>query len=103
MMPELINRAAFERDLTEALARILEKARRNLVNALYHEGFTQRELAKTTFARELVSLAEACETTRGIKQVFFHRRFPVDVRHNAKIHRLQLTKYFANLRPVSLP
>jgi acyl-CoA synthetase (AMP-forming)/AMP-acid ligase II len=60
-------------------------------------------LEKTTFARELVSLAEACETTRGIKQVFFHRRFPVDVRHNAKIHRLQLTKYFANLRPVSLP
>jgi hypothetical protein len=45
MMPELINRAPFERDLTEALARILEKARRNLVNALYHEGFTQRELA----------------------------------------------------------
>lgn len=58
---------------------------------------------RLSFAKELGSLAEACETTRGIKQFFFHRCFPVDVRHNAKIHRLKLAKHFANLQPVSLP
>lgn len=44
-MPELINRDKFEDSLTEALSKILSKARRDLVNDLYHEGFTQGELA----------------------------------------------------------
>lgn len=44
-MPELINRDKFERALSEALATILEKAKRNLVNAVYREGFTQGNLA----------------------------------------------------------
>ena len=29
-----------------------------------------------------------------VKRVFFHKSFPVDVRHNAKIHRLTLAKEF---------
>lgn len=43
-MPELLNRRAFERDLSEALAKVLSKARRDLVADLYHEGFRQGEL-----------------------------------------------------------
>jgi acyl-coenzyme A synthetase/AMP-(fatty) acid ligase len=35
------------------------------------------------------------EASRGITTVLFHRSFPVDVRHNAKIHRLTLARYFA--------
>lgn len=44
-MPELINRDKFERELSERLATILEKAKRNLVNAVYREGFRQGDLA----------------------------------------------------------
>ena len=29
-----------------------------------------------------------------VEKVFFHKDFPVDVRHNAKIHRLALAKAF---------
>ncbi len=34
------------------------------------------------------------ELTRGIVHFFIHKKFPVDVRHNAKIHRLTLKKYY---------
>lgn len=44
-MPELINRNKFEAALSEALARIFERAKRNLVNAVYREGFRQGDLA----------------------------------------------------------
>ena len=36
---------------------------------------------------ELRQLAQAAEHTKGIWQVLFRRRLPVDVRHNAKINR----------------
>ncbi len=42
------------------------------------------------FARELLDLAGKSELTRDIRDVLFHRRFPVDFRHNAKIIREQL-------------
>jgi olefin beta-lactone synthetase len=45
------------------------------------------------FARELRQLAIAQAPTAGIKKFFFHPDFPVDVRHNAKIHRLTLAKW----------
>jgi acyl-CoA synthetase (AMP-forming)/AMP-acid ligase II len=45
------------------------------------------------FARELRQLAIAQAQTAGIKKFFFHPDFPVDVRHNAKIHRLTLAKW----------
>ena len=34
------------------------------------------------------------EAARQIERVFFNRRFPVDVRHNAKIHRLELARMY---------
>jgi acyl-CoA synthetase (AMP-forming)/AMP-acid ligase II len=51
--------------------------------------------AKTAFARELRALAAAYTSTAGITRFYFHKTFPVDVRHNAKIHRLTLAKWAA--------
>jgi olefin beta-lactone synthetase len=44
-------------------------------------------------ARELRLLALEHPATAGIKTFFFKERLPVDVRHNAKIHRLTLTRW----------
>jgi len=44
-------------------------------------------------ARELRALALAHQHTARIKLFYFHPRFPVDVRHNAKIHRLALARW----------
>jgi acyl-CoA synthetase (AMP-forming)/AMP-acid ligase II len=49
-------------------------------------------------ARELRSLAQAQPHTAGITRYFFHPSFPVDVRHNAKIHRLTLARWAAKQR-----
>jgi acyl-coenzyme A synthetase/AMP-(fatty) acid ligase len=46
-------------------------------------------------ARELRSLAQAEPHTAGITRFFFHSSLPVDVRHNAKIHRLTLARWAA--------
>lgn len=40
---------------------------------------------------ELLQLAGAFDHTSGIRHLFFHPDFPVDIRHNAKIHRENLT------------
>ena len=45
------------------------------------------------FARELRALALAHAHTASIKLFYFHPQFPVDVRHNAKIHRLTLAQW----------
>jgi len=49
-------------------------------------------------ARELRALALAHEATASIKLFYFHPRFPVDVRHNAKIHRLTLARWAATAK-----
>ncbi len=48
--------------------------------------------AATAFQRELRALAESHPHTAAIQRFFFVKRFPVDVRHNAKIHRLTLAR-----------
>jgi acyl-CoA synthetase (AMP-forming)/AMP-acid ligase II len=50
------------------------------------------------FARELRLLAVEHEHTKPIKLFYFHPQFPVDVRHNAKIHRLTLAKWACTVR-----
>jgi acyl-CoA synthetase (AMP-forming)/AMP-acid ligase II len=45
------------------------------------------------FARELRALALAYPHTTAINAFYFHPSFPVDVRHNAKIHRLTLATW----------
>jgi acyl-coenzyme A synthetase/AMP-(fatty) acid ligase len=45
------------------------------------------------FARELRALALQHIHTSEIKFFYFRKKFPLDVRHNAKIHRLTLAKW----------
>ncbi len=70
-----------------------------VVPALVLEPFSgmypQSNDEEESFLEEVRSLAAACEVTAGIRHFFLHRGFPVDVRHNAKIHRLTLAKEFA--------
>jgi acyl-CoA synthetase (AMP-forming)/AMP-acid ligase II len=53
---------------------------------------------EAALAAELRALAKAHAHTAGIRQFFFHPSFPVDVRHNAKIHRLTLASWAAGQR-----
>lgn len=50
------------------------------------------------FARELRALAKANPVTGAITRFYFHRKLPVDVRHNAKIHRLALARWATKAR-----
>lgn len=50
---------------------------------------------RDTFKRELLALARGNELTRNIDTILFHRAFPVDIRHNAKIFREQLAVWAA--------
>jgi olefin beta-lactone synthetase len=48
---------------------------------------------RTDVEKELLSIAQENELTKPINTILFHPSFPVDVRHNAKIHRLQLADW----------
>ena len=50
---------------------------------------------RLALARELRQLSVQHAHTAGIRKFFFHESFPVDVRHNAKIHRLALAQWAA--------
>ena len=52
--------------------------------------------------RELQIMGAAHAHTRPITRAYFHPNFPVDVRHNAKIHRLSLTQWAAHQPSYSL-
>jgi acyl-CoA synthetase (AMP-forming)/AMP-acid ligase II len=54
--------------------------------------FPETEAARTRFIAELRELAGVNPQAAQVKHVVFQRALPVDVRHNAKIHRLQLAK-----------
>lgn len=45
------------------------------------------------FTRTLRALAQRDPRTAQIKTFYFYPKFPVDARHNAKIHRLELTRW----------
>ncbi|MCZ6673815.1 MAG: fatty acid CoA ligase family protein [Verrucomicrobia bacterium] len=49
---------------------------------------------ETAWAKQLLDSIPSDSAAAQIKQLFFHKAFPVDVRHNAKIHRLTLAKEF---------
>jgi acyl-coenzyme A synthetase/AMP-(fatty) acid ligase len=51
-------------------------------------------LSRYRFIKELRALAQRFEKTSLIQTFFFCRKLPVDVRHNAKIHRLALGKKY---------
>ena len=54
------------------------------------DAFPRGAAAREDFMRRLREQGERFEITRDIRTFFFEKRFPVDVRHNAKIHRLTL-------------
>jgi acyl-CoA synthetase (AMP-forming)/AMP-acid ligase II len=59
---------------------------------------TERELAGTEMAAALRNIARAEPLTASIRKYYFHAAFPVDVRHNAKIHRLALARWAITAR-----
>jgi hypothetical protein len=65
---------------------------------LLRSGTEQRALAGA-----LRQLAHRHAHTSSIHRFFFHPRFPVDVRHNAKIHRLALAHWAAKAKAVEVP
>jgi acyl-CoA synthetase (AMP-forming)/AMP-acid ligase II len=52
--------------------------------------------AKRDLIEELMVLGQGNPATKGIDTFFFERHFPVDVRHNAKIHRLTLARKYSD-------
>lgn len=56
--------------------------------------FPKRRKQKMSFITELAQLAQSNPRTKQIACFFFEKSFPVDVRHNAKIHRLSLAKKY---------
>ncbi len=50
--------------------------------------------AQSAWSRQLIEAVPKDSPASKIKQVFFKKAFPVDVRHNAKIHRFVLKKEF---------
>jgi acyl-CoA synthetase (AMP-forming)/AMP-acid ligase II len=61
--------------------------------ALVVETKIQDSAQARAVARELRTLARQHEHTDGIAAFYFREKFPVDVRHNAKIHRLTLAAW----------
>jgi acyl-CoA synthetase (AMP-forming)/AMP-acid ligase II len=55
--------------------------------------FPRNRAARETFSAELRALATAGTPT--LTQIFFRKTLPVDVRHNAKIHRLTLAREYS--------
>jgi acyl-CoA synthetase (AMP-forming)/AMP-acid ligase II len=53
------------------------------------------EVEAADFVASLKTLASEHALTASIEHFFFEESFPVDVRHNAKIHRLSLARKFA--------
>ena len=54
--------------------------------------FPESEAARDRFVAELRDLARINPQADRVQHIVFQRALPVDVRHNAKIHRLQLAK-----------
>lgn len=48
---------------------------------------------KTELIEELLAIAKKSELTKNIQHILFHKNFPVDIRHNAKIGREKLADW----------
>ncbi len=57
-----------------------------------------RRRSRAEIEVELLALAARHDTTRAIERILYHRRFPVDIRHNAKIDRPELARWAARRR-----
>ena len=54
---------------------------------------------RTRLTSELLELARQSDHTREIERILFHPKFPVDIRHNAKIFREKLARWAARKVP----
>jgi len=66
--------------------------------ALVAETRTRGASDARALAAELRALALGQRHTAGVRTFYFRPRLPVDVRHNAKIHRLALARWAASAR-----
>ena len=57
--------------------------------------FPATDADRARFVAELRDIAKTCPLAGRVKHIVFQRSLPVDVRHNAKIHRLRLAKEWA--------
>lgn len=71
------------------------KVQPGLVVETMDPGVVRDSAAARRLARELRELAMEHAHTSAVKVFYFHERLPVDVRHNAKIHRLALWRWVA--------
>lgn len=55
-----------------------------------------RRADRKQLTRELLEMARETPLTQDIQTVLYHRSFPVDIRHNAKIFREQLAEWAQN-------
>lgn len=55
--------------------------------------------SRRTIEAELLEIAALHAHTRTIREILFHRRFPVDIRHNAKIGRPELARWASRKLP----
>lgn len=62
------------------------------------DAFPRNSREKKQFIEELRELGENNELTRSIQRFLFHRNFPVDIRHNAKIFREKLAAWATKKR-----
>jgi olefin beta-lactone synthetase len=60
-------------------------------------------MERQTLAAEFHQLALRHLHTAGIRRFYFHPHLPVDVRHNAKIHRLALARWATTAPAVEVP
>ena len=60
------------------------------------EAFPKDDAAKRALTKLLRQQALSDPNTELIKDFYFEQSFPVDIRHNAKIHRLSLAKKLSN-------
>ncbi|MFT5441380.1 MAG: acyl-CoA synthetase (AMP-forming)/AMP-acid ligase II [Myxococcota bacterium] len=54
--------------------------------------------ARSAIRNALLEIGARHAQTKSIQQILFHRRFPVDIRHNAKIGRPELARWAARKR-----
>ena len=64
--------------------------------------FPKTQSDRDALNQELRTLAQSNDHV-SIEKFFFHHAFPVDVRHNAKIHRLTLAKQFSKRHNQTIP
>ncbi|HVW21942.1 MAG TPA: fatty acid CoA ligase family protein [Opitutaceae bacterium] len=71
--------------------------------ALVAEAAVRGQADARALAGELRALARQNPASAAIDRFYFKPRFPVDVRHNAKIHRLALARWAARARGYDAP